>query len=127
MLTTLGIIGTVLALISGAIYSYTPFKTHSIWVLFVALVAYMFMLCWFLQGQVIKNTDLTKPRFSEKVSDVSFSLGEGGLTSAYKTEYLKNPKEPFNLGGYKPVKLYINTSTDSWGQSKITAAALTPN
>lgn len=107
MITALSIIGTVVLAISGSIYSFTHYKIPSIWVFFFALVIYSFAFCWFLQSQALKTNNLKKPTFSKKVDNVLFSLGERGMTSGYKKDELKTPREPFNFRGYKPVVLYI--------------------
>lgn len=69
MITVLSIAGTVVLAISGSIYSFTHYKTYSIWVFFVALVIYAFAFCWFLQSQVAKSSELKKPKFSEQVEN----------------------------------------------------------
>jgi len=64
-----------------------------------------------LQSQAPKELKLKQPTFSEKVDTVLFSLGEGGITVGYKFSVLeKEAKEPFKLGGFSPVRLYIENA-----------------
>ena len=49
---------------------------------------------------------LKQPRFAENVEFFIFSLG--GNSSSYKVADLeKEPRQPFNFSGFKPVKLYV--------------------
>ncbi len=51
---------------------------------------------------------LKTPRFSEKVEEVIFSLGERGISVGYRISDLeKTPKEPFMLNHFSPVKVYV--------------------
>lgn len=57
--------------------------------------------------QVRALPKLKKPTFSEQIENVSFSLGERGISIDYTKKALKEQKEPYNFGEYKPVKLYM--------------------
>lgn len=51
---------------------------------------------------------LEEPTFREKVDKVTFSLGGGGVHVGYNFSVLEEgPKEPFDFGGFKPVRLYV--------------------
>jgi hypothetical protein len=54
-------------------------------------------------------TELEQPTFHEKVEKVvTFSLGERGMSSSYSLSDLeKKPREPFELRGYKPFRMYV--------------------
>lgn len=93
MVTSLTIVGTIVLAISTAIYSLTQYKTVSIWVLGVGLCVYIFTLCWYLQGQVIKNTK------SEQISPTSidYKLAIKNVTE-YRDE-LTNIWNLMNTGG----------------------------
>ena len=50
------------------------------------------------------------PTFQEKLENVTFSLGGGGIHTIYRLSDLeKAPREPFNLGGFSPVRIYAET------------------
>jgi hypothetical protein len=93
-------------------------QTPSVWVTFATLVSLSLAFCLYWQNSILekeKNTQPTKipkleePTFSEAVDKVSFSLGEGGITDITDISRLKEqPREPFNFGGFKPVKIYIS-------------------
>lgn len=54
------------------------------------------------------ESDLKQPTFSEKVENIVFSLGEGGISTGYRVSDLeKNPREPFTLSNFSPIKVYI--------------------
>jgi hypothetical protein len=58
-----------------------------------------------------KTTEVTfdQPRFSEEVTTFDFSFGESGITSGVRKERLESgPVYPYNLGEFKPVKLYVD-------------------
>jgi len=56
----------------------------------------------------IVKPDLELPTFTEKVEKVDFSLGEGGISAGYSIATLeKEPREPFKLSNFSPVKVYI--------------------
>jgi hypothetical protein len=51
---------------------------------------------------------LEEPTFRETVENVTFSLGEGGVHVTYKLSDLeKSPSEPFDFGGSRPVRVYV--------------------
>jgi hypothetical protein len=85
--------------------------TAAIWTLFTSIVIFALAGCLYWQQQVgeqkIAQT-LEEPTFRERIEDVTFSLGAGGVHSIYKlSELERQPKEPFYFGGYIPVKLYV--------------------
>jgi hypothetical protein len=50
---------------------------------------------------------LRQLRFAESVESFAFSLGEHGMSVGYKVAALeKESAQPYNLSGFKPVKLY---------------------
>jgi hypothetical protein len=47
--------------------------------------------------------------FKEKIENVAVSFGGGGITSGISLAQLQSGTvEPFNLGGYKPIKVYLD-------------------
>jgi hypothetical protein len=100
-----GIVATLLLFIAGIIFN--SHRITSIWIIFSAIVAYALSFVLYWHNDVITNPELKKPTFSASVDKFLFSLGERGMSTGYSRDALKVPKEPYNLGGYKPVKLYI--------------------
>lgn len=114
---------------------YSSHKTAAIWwVFFPSLVVLSLAVCLFWQQQVWKEEaarraasqakasenstvptpppKLEEPTFREKVEKVSFSLGGGGVHIVYDLSGLeKMPREPFNFGGFSPVKVYVENGT----------------
>jgi hypothetical protein len=61
-----------------------------------------------LKKSTMAQPPLELPIFTEKVENVDFSLGERGFTAGYSIAALeKQPREPFNLNNFSPVKVYI--------------------
>ncbi len=104
----ISILATILLFAGGFIYN--NHKITAVWVIFSSIVAYSLAFALYWHDDIRSNPELKKPTFSEIVQDVVFSLGEKGLVSVYKRDELKEPKEPYNFGGYSPVKLYIKNN-----------------
>ncbi len=121
-LAAVAVIGTI---VIGILLSYNK-QTLAIWVTFVTVVVVALGFCLYWQDVVWRDQaaqaqiapkfvtpststpSLELPTFTENVQDVSFSLGERGITVGYNiTELKRSPKEPFNFGGFSPVRLYV--------------------
>lgn len=89
-------------------------STAAIWILFSTVVIIALGGCLYWQQLVWKEEtqrELEEPTFREKVEEVTFSLSEGGIHVIYKfSELEQGPKEPFNFGGFSPVKIYVEDS-----------------
>ncbi len=60
------------------------------------------------QPQGSRETE-RQPTFKEKVEEATVSLGEGGITSGVALSALETRAvEPFNFGGYKPIRMYLD-------------------
>jgi len=107
----IGIIATLLLFTAGIIFN--SHRVAAIWVIFATVVAYALSFSLYWHNDINSNVNtapkpvLKKPIFSENIDTFTFSLGERGFSSGYSVEALKEPKEPYNFGKYKPVKLYI--------------------
>lgn len=81
-------------------------KKTTIWTSFSIIVISSLALCLYWQQQAVPK--LEQPTFREKVEKATFSLGEGGFHVTYEVSDLeKEPKEPFDLDGFKPVRMYV--------------------
>ncbi|MDD2541933.1 MAG: hypothetical protein PHH28_12945 [Desulfuromonadaceae bacterium] len=97
------------------------FNNHRIafiWVCFGTGVVFMLAFSLYWHDDIRSNVKLVKPRFSEKITNFTLSLGENGISSGYSKDALKTPKEPYNFNSYKPVKLYIDNG-DLYADVKI--------
>lgn len=101
----LGIAGGIMLTIASILF--TSHRIASIWVGFATGVVFLLSFALYWHNDIKSNPELKKPTFSEDIEKFSFSLGERGISVGYSKDALKDPKEPYKFGEYKPVKLYI--------------------
>lgn len=123
----LGILGTIGLALFGVFFS--SHKTLANWTFFTTIVAYALAFALYWQEEIWTDErvrqaagktetsssemrrapKLEDPTFREKVERVTFSLGRGGVHTIYSLSDLeRGPREPFNFGGFKPVRLYVD-------------------
>mgnify|MGYP001568959281 CR=1 FL=1 len=103
----LGIMGGIALTIASILF--TNHRIASIWVGFATGVIFLLSFSLYWHNEIKSNVKLEEPTFSEEVNKVSFSLGEGGITDITNVDKIKkSPREPFNFGGFKPIKIYFS-------------------
>lgn len=102
----LGILGAIGLTAVGVLFSYHR-KKAAILASCATLVIFVLAVYLYWQQQTVPK--LEQPTFREKVEEVvTFSLGERGMSSSYSLSDLeKKPREPFELRGYKPFRMYV--------------------
>ena len=128
----IGIIG------SGAVWyflsQHQPDK--ALWVGWVGAVLLLLMVALYISNGLIRkeiaataeapNPILEHPTFREKPERIFFSLGQGGVTVSLKFSVMEEgPREPFDLRGFKPVRLYVE-GTKLYADFKVFGGAEKP-